>query len=248
MISALGLGALLSTLAPLGCSGGHGEGTAVGNPGSAGSLDVVVSGAPEGVTLDAAEAAVDAVSLGDCEGGARRIEVDAVLDALPGTPDGAPIDGGAWCGLVLSFSDALDPLWLEGDTDGGTRFRVALDPGPLRLSEHVEVDGDALLVVIPLGGALDPGQLEEAGEDVEIEADDPRAEAWASGLSAGASVWVDEDRDAEVGEGDVAAGDEPASAYGQSSGCATGGGAARWAWAAALLALAARARRDPIVL
>ena len=159
------------------------------------------------------------------------------------------IERGAWCGLVLSFSTDLDPLWLQGSTSGGTVFCVALDPGPLRLSEDIDVDGDALLVVIPLSGALDPDALEAAGEDVSVEADDPDAVYWASDIPADASLWLDEDGDAMVGEGDVRASEGASAAYQESAGCgcASGGGAS-WGWSAAILALAARQKRRGITL
>ena len=228
----------------LACSGGHGEGTAVGNPGSSGSLDVVVTDAAEGLSLDVADAAIDGVSLLDCEGGEVWVEVDQVLDALPGSADGFAIDGGSWCGLVLSYSTELDPLFFEGSTSGGTRFHVALDLGPLTLQDRFSVDGDALLLQISLDGALDPDALEAAGEEVEIGAEDAQAQAWAGAVAEGSQLWVDLDEDVAIGPDDERADSQGyASAMdSESAGCGCAGASGGGGWGL-LLALAMIGRR-----
>ena len=234
-------------LAILACNGGHGEGTAVGNPGSSGSLDVVVTGAPDGVSLDVAEAAIDGFSLDDCQGGDVWVDAVTVFDALPATPDAVEVQGGSWCGLALSFSTELDPLALEGSTSGGTVFRVALDPGPLQLSADFEVDATELLLEIPLGEALDPATLESMGEDVMLNADDPQAVSWASGIGAASDLWEDLDGDDAIGAGDARFSDGAATAMDSNSagcGCASGGhGLGRAGWGLALALALARRRR-----
>lgn len=236
---------MILSLMLVACSGGHGEGTAVGNPGSAGSLDVVVTGTPDGVTLDVAEAAIDGLSLDDCDGGEAWIAVDDVLDALPGSPDAVAVDGGAWCGLVLSFATDADPLLLEGSTSGGTVFQVALDPGPLTLGENFDVDATELLVEIPLQDTLDPATLEAAGAEVVLAADDPVAVAWASAVASGPQLYEDVDGDVNIGAADLAFDEGSASAMDASSaGCGcTSGGRGAGAWGLGLLAAALWRRR-----
>lgn len=224
----------------LACTGGHGEGTAVGNPGT-GSLDVVVTDVPDGITLDEADAAVEAVTLDDCEGGQTPIDVGATLDALPGNADPIELPGGAWCGLILDFQADTDPLLLLGETDGGTTFSVALDPGSLSLTDNFNIDEDELLLALSLAGTLDAADLEEQGEDVQIAADDETARGWADTLADHTRLWVDVDGDLDVDAGDLLINSQDA-AYSASSGCGCASGG-RGGWLGAALGLLLLLRR-----
>lgn len=228
----------------LACTGGHGEGTAVGNPGT-GSLDVVVTEVPDGIALDEADAAVDTVTLDDCEGGQVPVPVEATLDALPGSADAIDLPGGDWCGLTLAFLADSDPLLLLGQTDGGTRFEVALDPGPLTHSDRFSVDSDELLLALSLVGTLDAATLEEQGEDVQIAADDAQALSWADALASHSRLWLDEDGDADVDAGDQLASDQSAAAFSESAGCGCATGGAGPGGLSLALGLAALLRRRP---
>ena len=225
----------------LACSGGHGEGTAVGNPGT-GSLDVVVTDVPDGITLDEAAAAVDLVTLEDCAGATIPVPVGATLDALPGSADAIDLPGGEWCGLILDFLTDTDPLLLLGQTDGGTSFSVALDPGPLSLADDLTIDGDGLLLALSLAGTLDAATLEEEGDDVQIAADDEQALSWADTLAGRSRLWVDEDGDIAVDAGDQLVDSQAEAAYSNSAGCgcATGGRGGAWPVLLALAALGLR--------
>ncbi len=212
----------------LGCADQPAEGTAVGNPGGAGSLDVVVTDLPEGIALDVADAAVDGAELDDCEGGGAWVDVGRAVDALPGSDDAFEIPGGSWCGVTLSLSPEGAPLLLEGETAGGTTFSVSLAPATLSEEGRFSVDGDALLLGLSLAGTLDAAALEREGADVVVAADDARAVAWASTLEERGELWEDLDGDVDVGEADLAAvrSDGSADAM-QSAGCGCAQGVGR---------------------
>ncbi len=197
---------MMALLALLACVDQPAEGTAVGNPGGTGSLDVVVTDLPDAIALDAAEAAIDGVSLDDCAGSETWVEVGAILDALPGSDDAFALPGGRWCGLALSFATDATPLTLAGRTDGGTTFTVALAPGPLVVDEAFDVDGEALLLSLSLKDTLSADALEAEGEDVAIAEEDARAVAWASQVEEAGALWEDRDEDVDVGEADAQAG------------------------------------------
>lgn len=218
---------MIAALAFLACAGEPSEGTAVGNPGGTGSLDVVVTETPEAITLELAELAVAGLALDDCAGGLHEEEVGAVLDALPGSADALPLPGGEWCGLALSRDAAAEPLVLAGATEGGTTFRVVMDPGELALEEVFSVDETELLLALSLEHTLDAAALEAEGEDVEIGAEDARAVNWASRVAASGALWEDVDGDVDVGSEDLRldeAGADMAAAQSAGCGCAQGGG------------------------
>lgn len=231
------------------CAADPASGTAVGNPGTAGSLDVVLSDVPDGLELRVADATIDSFSLKDCEGGEQPVAVDDVWSALEGTADGGEVPGGPWCGLTLSFSSDPEALYLEGETDGGTAFDVALDLSPLTFSGSFFMDGDALLLSLSLSGTLDAEALEAEGDEVSIDAEDERSVAWASDLRAHSELWQDLDEDQAVGDADQeiqASGDGAYALSDTSAGCGCSSGGRRGGWLGLLgLLLILRGRARP---
>jgi hypothetical protein len=203
------------------CGRDPASGTAVGNPGN---LGVALADVPADVVVDEAEVAAETLVLDRCGGSPEVVGVDATLDALAPAP--IEIPGGSWCAATL----LLAGVGLRGETDGGTRFEIALDIPALQGVGAFAVDGDDLLFGLSLAG-LDAGALEDRGVDVVIASDDPLAAAL--GAEAPGGLWRD-DGDGRIGPGDEeirVAGTGPDAAYSaESSGCAVAGSApAPWA-------------------
>jgi uncharacterized protein (TIGR03382 family) len=203
-------------------------GTGVGNPGK---LAMDATEIPPDVTLERAVAEVTGVEIVDCEGGSRTLSDGAEADLLAAN-EVARLPGGEWCALELD----LGPVQVEGRTDGGTTFTVELLPEPVAVEREFAVDGQTLLLSVPL--ALDAAALEALGPDVEVSAEEPLALDLADGV-AGADLWVDVDGDHEIGEGDVLAALDDTGLPAAPERCGCGAGTRQGPEFAASLALAA---------
>jgi hypothetical protein len=197
---------MLWALALFACDPGrHDSGTAVGNPGK---LGVVVTDVPTDIDLLRADVSVDHVLMLGCDGVDESVEVSMVLDALQGNHT-VDIPGGEWCGLTMAI-DPAEAVILEGTTDGGTTFNAQLDPGTLGIDGRFLVDGDLWLLGLPMGGILESGALEAAGDDVELSPPDTIARDWADQLADGVGLFNDSDEDGFVDDGEDAV-DDPSS-------------------------------------
>jgi MYXO-CTERM domain-containing protein len=223
---------------------GH-SGTAVGNPGKLG----MGATEPADMVLLRAEADVQELMLLRCGDGWEPKAVDRVVDLLEPGDVLLTLPGGLWCGLDVVL--AAEGLVLAGETTGGTTFEVHLDPGRVALHGPFQVDGNQLLVVYPVGDALDAEVLEDLGPDVVLPADDPLAQDWASVMEESTELWEDEDRDGVVDPDEnlvaLADPDTPAPVSDQAGcGCGSGSsGAVGWLVLLAGVAVGWRRRRPP---
>ncbi|MBW1879098.1 MAG: hypothetical protein JRI25_21970 [Deltaproteobacteria bacterium] len=220
------------------------SGTAVGNPGKLG-MGVTE---PADMVLLRAEADVEELMLRRCGDGWEAKAVDRVLDLLEPDDVLLTLPAGLWCGLDVVLAP-VEGLVLVGETAGGTTFEVRLEPGRVALHGAFRVDGNQLLVLFPVGDALNAGVLEDLGPDVVLSADDPVAQGWASVMEEGAELWEDEDRDGVVDPDESlvawADPDIPAAAFDEDGcGCASGsGGALGWLLLLPGVAVGSRRRR-----
>ena len=212
-------------------------GTAVGNPGpnklADGALAFELRDVPADVALDQALLAVADVALGGCGEDGAIVAVDAEVDALAG--EAVALPGGSWCGLEVSLGEG--GLSLGGETAGGVRFTLGLDPGVLEEGSSVLVDGGEAALELSLAGAIDAAAIEAAGEpEVTIPSDDPRAVAWAEALAGGVALGEEQPSGAPAYDAQEAEG-------GRCDGC--GGGGAGGGGLLALAGLLARRRARP---
>lgn len=219
------------------------QGTAVGNPGldtsdldEDGVLRLGLS-ADAALGVDLASLALDRIELLDCDGGQQDIDASAEVDLFAAEP--FPLPAGAWCQLGLRLDDVDEPLILAGLTDGGTTWRVALDPGVLTIDQALYVDGQEVDADIDLDALFTASQLEAMGTEVDIRPDDAQALDWSDALLDHVTV---------AGAGGDAGGDA-ADAMGDASAdagctCTTGGAGGSWLLVT-LLALLRRRRSDP---
>jgi MYXO-CTERM domain-containing protein len=192
------------------------DGTAVGNPGN---LGMEVIDVPKDISLERATAEVAGVLLIGCEGHDEWVEVGAIVDLL-GSDDSIAIPGGTYCAASVELASVGSPVVLDGVTDGGTRFEVALDVDILLVPEPFVVDATLLLVGLSLNGALDATTLEALGSDVAVPATDPIAQTWADAATAGPQLWIDVDGDGGIADVDERIVDGSVQAYSASeSGC-----------------------------
>ncbi len=226
-------------LALLACAGDPASGTAVGNPGK---LDFTGTEVPTDVTYTAVELTVAAVELEPCDGAAIRTELDRDLDLLAVPTWPIDVDGGSYCSVVAE----LDGLVLVGTTDGGTSFEVSLAPDDLVVEQDFVVDGDDLLLAVPL--AVDAAALEAIGEDVQIASGDEEAEAIAQEISSGVILGVDTDGDGQIDAAPAGLSspgtDEAATSADSSAGCAAAGSRAHRGLGLLLVLLGLASRRD----
>jgi len=207
------------------------SGTAVGNPGTIGGL---AAESPEGISLTSARLTPVALLVKACGGAEASFPLDPV-DLLDADNVLGELPAGSWCGIAVE----LESLVLEGETDGGTRFSVAMRPEAFAIETALTVDGDHLLIEVPV--VLEAAALEALGEDVALDPEDPLAEAWTDETSAGAWFWYDEDRDGLISDGDRGLDEYSISAAeaDSESGCSARSSRRRLGWPAwlALLAL-----------
>jgi len=169
------------------------DGTSVGNPGK---LGLVATEEPADLVLTRAEAEVGWVFLRSCAGPEVPLPADQLVDVLGASDHPVGLLGGTWCGLEVELAGLL----LEGTTDGGTTFQVELEPEPLVFDQEFHVDGEELLVGLPL--VVSATDLEELGDDVQLPADDDLSLEWAEESRAGSDLWADRDGDGLVGDAD----------------------------------------------
>lgn len=229
---------LLACVAP----GGSFGGTAVGNPGK---LDFTGTDTPADVTLATATLDAIAVELTLCGGGGvARTDLSSPVDLLSDPTWPIQVDAGEYCSVVAELAS----LRLVGTTAGGTSFDVTLAPDDLVVEQGFLVDGDELLVGVPL--VVDAEVLEGLGDDVELAQDDPEAEALAQDVSSGVTLGRDTDGDGVIdaalqGLADPESGSESGQATtdGGSAGCVSGGRVDPGVLALLLVALLGLARR-----
>jgi len=207
-------------------------GTAVGNPGTIGGLTDDI---PDAIRLDRARLTPSELTLDDCEGGQESGALTEV-DLLAADNALGVVPAGRWCGIAVG----IERLLLEGETAGGTAFSVALTPPALALEGALTIDGDHLLLTVPI--VLEADALEALGEDVAVPEEDPLAVAWAEDTTAGAWFWFDVDNDGLLSDGDVGLEEGPVSAGALASedaesGCSAAGRRGAGVPAALLLSL-----------
>ncbi len=209
------------------CTGDPASGTAVGNPGK---LDFTGTDVPDDVVLAGAVLDVAAVELGTCGGDVERIVLGLELDLLAAPTWPVQVEAGEYCSVVAE----LDGLDIAGVTTDGTGFGFAMSPDDLVLEQGFQVDGDQLLVGVPL--PVDAALIEELGgegEEVDFGGDDQEAQDLAQDVSSGATLGRDTDGDGQIdsdpvsvapGESTEATGTSADSA---SSGCQSASGSTR---------------------
>lgn len=181
------------------CTEGPRSGTAVGNPGN---LDVVVPEEGEGVFVEEAFVHVSSVVLQPCADVAFVLQIGRVLDArAPG--DGVEVPGGRYCGAVVGLEErSAGALEVAGRTAAGTTFTLAANPEPLRVLDPFEVDGDELLLVLPLADALDAAELDALGSGAAIAPGDPVATSASQAAVDASAVYEDVDANGLLSEPD----------------------------------------------
>lgn len=146
------------------------------------------------VTLSAATAALSAIWLDDCAGGAVQLEVPGTLTLLTDAPLPLPLPAGGWCGLSLWFEDdpAAGSLTLDG-LAGNTPFSIGLNPSVVVIPQELVVDGDDWVLVLE-GHSLLAGRLPDSPEGVAVSPGDPLADTLTVALPD--ALWLGKVSDA----------------------------------------------------
>ena len=143
------------------------------------------------LSVERADLQIDSVELAGCDNvWIASVTIEDAVNALDGT-DTVPVPGGQWCGIAVLWSGTLV---LEGVTDGGTTFDITLTPAEIELWGSFAVDGNDLVLQLPLLEFINAAELEALGDDVSIAPDDALGIEWADELAADAVLvegWTD---------------------------------------------------------
>ncbi len=174
------------------------DGTAVGNPATAGITGIDI---PQDVFLEVGEVDVKYLVLKECHGGTVTKWVGDTVDLLEDAEYSTTIGAGRWCGMSLAIGDG--GLYLSGETAEGTPFDIELQPEEtVPLARRFKADGQHMLVAVVFDELFDAKELDELGGYVRAYPGDPLADEWAERLSDSVLLVEDVDEDGFVGIGD----------------------------------------------
>lgn len=156
-----------------------GNGTAVGNPATAGFTGIDI---PHDVYLEASHADIKVLKMEDCKTGQPAMKwVGQSVDLLEDAVEVVSVDAGRWCDLRFALGG--QGLYLVGETAEGTPFDIVMHPGEdIPIGRKFTADGQSMVVAVVFEDFVDAETLDAIGGFVRSSPGDPLSDAWAAAL------------------------------------------------------------------
>lgn len=213
------------------------DGTAVGNPATAGFTGIDI---PMDIGLELAQADIKVLRMESCrkDEGSTLVWVGEVVDLLDDARMLAELPAGRWC--EMTFSLGAEGMHLVGETAAGTPFDVVVHPGEqVEIGRKFTADGQSMLVAVVFEEFVDASELDALGGYVRADPGDPLSDEWGVRLFDSVLVIDDLDKDGFPGNEEPTLFDPwaPEAEASSAGGCDAGTGWGRAAWGAVLVGL-----------